>query len=466
MKVLIWCRDHIRFLVCLLFCLLMAVVLTIAGNTLVGKQYSQQEAERWAANDIRYHQVSAFMQSDSQITKDMISEVRSTLQSKLTDASITEEAVSGRLWIDAYAAMHDSSIGKLTDIGSASVDSVQIIGVGGDFFQFHPLNMISGSIFSENDISKDRVVLDENTAWTLFGAYDIAGKTVTIEGRQFVIAGVYKPSDNKYEKYARGGQSYLFMDYDTFQTLFEGTGITAYEAVLPNPVKGFALTALKTAFGEDEETTLSDSAVSFSDKEYVDNTDRFSNLQLYKKIWNLPKLMMRGNAVAYPYWENAVRSIEMKAAFLLILRTLLLAFPVISLAIWLVITVKREYHKWKAFVKGVIENAIDRQYAKAAAKRAEKEGVDRAQIVIDALSDEKEKPADPVQSENLPENEKSEEPALSEEELMEKIVREAKISWEKRKEQEELMEIRRKEQIEARRKAREAEEEQESKDEI
>lgn len=466
MKVLIWCRDHIRFLVCLLFCLLMAVVLTIVGNTLVGKQYSQQEAERWAANDIRYHQVSAFMQSDSQITKDMISEVRSTLQSKLTDASITEEAVSGRLWIDAYAAMHDSSIGKLTDIGSASVDSVQIIGVGGDFFQFHPLNMISGNVFSENDISKDRVVLDENTAWTLFGAYDIAGKTVTIEGRQFVIAGVYKPSDNKYEKYARGNQSYLFMDYDTFQTLFEGTGITAYEAVLPNPVKGFALTALKTAFGEDEETTLSDSSVSFSDKEYVDNTDRFSNLQLYKKIWNLPKLMMRGNAVAYPYWENAVRSIEMKAAFLLILRTLLLAFPVISLAIWLVITVKREYHKWKAFVKGAIENAIDRQYAKAAAKRAEKEGVDRAQIVIDALSDEKEKIADPVQLENLPENEKPEEPALSEEELMEKIVREAKISWEKRKEREELMEIRRKEQIEARRKAREAEEEQESKDEI
>lgn len=42
-------------------------------------------------------------------------------------------------------------------------------------------------------------MLDENTAWTLFGAYDIAGKTVTIEGRQFVIAGVYKPSDNKYE---------------------------------------------------------------------------------------------------------------------------------------------------------------------------------------------------------------------------------------------------------------------------
>ncbi len=466
MKVLIWCRDHIRFLACLLFCLLAALILTIAGNQLVKRQYSQQEAERWAANDIRYHQVSAFIQSDSQITKDMISEVRSTLQSKLTDASITEESVTGRLWIDAYAAMHESSISKLTDIGSASVDSVQIVGVGGDFFQFHLLNMISGNVFSENDISKDRIVLDENTAWTLFGAYDIAGKTVTIEGRQFVIAGVYKPSENKYEKYARGNQSYLFMDFNTFQSLFDGTGITVYEAVLPNPVKGFALTALKTAFGEDEESTLSDSAVSFSDKEYVDNTDRFSNLQLYKKIRNLPKLMMRGNAVAYPYWENAERSIEIKAAFLLVFRTLFLAFPVISLAIWLVITVKREYHKWKAFVKDMIGKAIDRQYAKAAAKRVEKEGVDRAQIVIDALSDEKEKPAEPVQTEDLPGEEKTEEPALSEEELMEKIVREAKISWEKRKEQEELMEIRRKEQIEARRKEREAEEEQESKDEI
>ena len=33
MKVLIWCRDHIRFLVCLLFCLLLAVVLTSGEYT-------------------------------------------------------------------------------------------------------------------------------------------------------------------------------------------------------------------------------------------------------------------------------------------------------------------------------------------------------------------------------------------------------------------------------------------------
>ena len=78
----------------------------------------------------------------------------------------------------------------------------------------------------------------------------------------------------------------------------------------------------------------------------------------------------------------------------------------------------------------------------------------------------KEKIADPVQSENLPENEKPEEPALSEEELMEKIVREAKISGKREKSGKSLWKSVGKSRSKQEGKAREAEEEQESKDEI
>lgn len=303
--------------------LFIVLFLTGAAGRLTGRQYSQMEAGRWSDGKIPYHQVSVFFAGGSGINKEFLLEVRNNIQKSLTDASYTEQSVGGRLWIDAYAAEAEQTVSKQTDMGEKSKGNVPVMGVGGDFFQFHPLNLLHGSAFFPDEANADRVVLEENLAWLLFGATDIAGKTVEIAGKEFVVSGVYRTGQHREEKDVFK-EPYLYMHYDAFQSLFEQEGIISYEAVLPNPVKGFSIQTLKNAFGEDGEslTAKTEQAVSFDDKVYVDNTERFRPLRLHRLLLAVPKLVMRTNQVSYPYWENTARMVEIQAAVILWLRAL------------------------------------------------------------------------------------------------------------------------------------------------
>lgn len=321
MDLFVLCREKKRMLLVNGSLLFLVLFLTGITGMLVGRQYSQMEAERWSDGKIPYHQVSVFFAGGSGINAELLLEVRNNIQKSLTDASYTESSVGGRLWIDAYAAETKQSVSKKTDMGESSKDNVPVMGVGGDFFQFHPLNLLYGSTFLPDEANTDRVVLEENLAWLLFGATDIAGKTVEISGKEFVIAGVYRAGGHREEKDV-WEEPYLYMHYDAFKSLFEQEGIISYEAVLPNPVKGFSMQTIKNAFGEEGESlaTKKEQMISFGDKVYIDNTDRFRSLRLHKLLIAVPKLVMRTNHVGYPYWENTARMVEMQAAVMLWLR--------------------------------------------------------------------------------------------------------------------------------------------------
>lgn len=359
MNLIFWCKKHSKLLCIDAVCIVAALIITGCMSHMTGLQYSQQEADRWQADGtIKYHQVSAFIQNDSGVGLETISQVRSDIQVKLTEASFGSDSVTGRLWIDAYAAQAKDSLSKTSDTGMSSVESVNVMGVGGDFFQFHMQDMLAGSTFSDDDLSQDKVLIDRNAAWALYGGVDIAGKTIEIGGRQFVISGVYEADGDKTETMARGSDSYIFMDYDVFHELYPGSNITVYEAVIPNPVKGFALLALKEAFGESQENLYTDDTLlSFSDKEYIDNTGRFRTGSLLGRFVALPRLLMRTTQISYPYWENTVRALELKLEVLLLLKLLLLA-PVLVTFVWVLIIackrlrqfIKDNFGKWMDFI--------------------------------------------------------------------------------------------------------------------
>lgn len=67
-----------------------------------------------------------------------------SLKNVLQEASITEtsENPSARLWVDAYSAD-----GKITLVNGRNTLDANAIGIGGDFFLFHPLKLITGSYF-------------------------------------------------------------------------------------------------------------------------------------------------------------------------------------------------------------------------------------------------------------------------------------------------------------------------------
>ena len=153
------------------------------GNTRV----SQQASYLWRGeSEERFAQVSLFTPVDRGLELTDIMGFRYGLDGKLGDAGIEAEE-NQKLWNDAYAAF---STRRVKGVKEAS--NVNVIGVGGDFFGFHPYELMSGSYISEDDLMGDRVVLDQELAWSLFGASDLEGMSVTIDDKPYYVAGVIK----------------------------------------------------------------------------------------------------------------------------------------------------------------------------------------------------------------------------------------------------------------------------------
>ena len=165
---------------------LIFLILLITTNQIIGAQDTQQMARRWSKeNDAA--QVSCFFAADSETTEDTILMFEHGIDSALTEASVVQESENpgARLWADAYSAD-----GKITLSNNKTSVTADAIGIGGDFFLFHPLTLINGAYFSGNDLMQDYCVIDKDAAWQLFGSYDVAGMTVYISGIPHIVTGV------------------------------------------------------------------------------------------------------------------------------------------------------------------------------------------------------------------------------------------------------------------------------------
>lgn len=70
-------------------------------------------------------------------------------------------------------------------------EMVQIYGVGGDFKEFYHMNINGSFIREDSNKARERVlVLQDKTAYKLFGSADIVGLTTSIEGQDYRIIGV------------------------------------------------------------------------------------------------------------------------------------------------------------------------------------------------------------------------------------------------------------------------------------
>ena len=105
-------------------------------------------------SDMGFAQIGCYLTEADALEEAAIYTFRSTLNTQMTEASIVAPE-DGSLYRDAYSAIGDISVS--TDFGSATVKT---IGVGGDFFLFHPLYLRSGSYISDDDFMQDRVVLE------------------------------------------------------------------------------------------------------------------------------------------------------------------------------------------------------------------------------------------------------------------------------------------------------------------
>lgn len=302
---------------------LVFLILLFATNRLGQTQVSQQTAERWDSGG-GVSQVSCFFSVDAKMTEDRLISFEHTIDSALADAAVTQDSENpgARLWADAYSA--DGKITLSTDKTKLTADA---IGIGGDFFLFHPLTLLYGAYFSGNDLNSDYCVIDEDAAWQLFGSSDVAGMTVFIGGTPHIVTGVVERPGGRLAEAAGLDSTLVYVSYETLSKYGQNNGINNYEIVMPNPVSEFAYKYIKENLGSDEKET-----------EVVENTSRYSLLSRLKLLGSFGVRSMNGKAIIYPYWENIARGYEDILALLTLFELLFLLYPaglaVVLFCIW------------------------------------------------------------------------------------------------------------------------------------
>lgn len=303
--------------------LLLFTVLTLWSNGKVKSLSHQQAADRWDSEGDAA-QVSCYFTRDTQVDEFQILSFEKQLEGALQEAAVVNEDENARLFIDAYC-----SKGKVTLESTKTKLDVNAMGIGGDFFLIHPLKLVSGGYFSGNDLMKDFIILDEEAAWQLFGSNDIVGMSVTISGIPHYIAGVIERETGRFAESAGLSTSLIYVSNETLEAYGTSEGISTYEVVAPNPVKGFVYNTVKEKFGLDENKMV-----------VVENSSRYSLEAMFPVLLDFGTRSMQNAAVSYPYWENIARGYEDIKALILLFQIILLLVPTVIIAGFL-------FLKWK-----------------------------------------------------------------------------------------------------------------------
>ncbi|MBD5529571.1 MAG: ABC transporter permease [Lachnospiraceae bacterium] len=303
------------------------LILTGVIALLAGMQAEQNVSRRWSSEG-GVAQVSCFFSPNAGITQDSIESFEHSLDNALKEASIEQDSPNpgARLWADAYSA--DGAITLSTDKGTVQADA---LGIGGDFFLFHQLQLLNGSYFSGNDLMQDYVILDRDSAWQLFGSVDVAGMPVNIAGRPHMVIGVVEcPTGRLYEAAGLDGIR-VFVSYETLRTYGQSSGINHFEIVMPNPVKQYALNYVREQLGSQEREV-----------EVLENNTRYSIGKRLRLLLGFGTRSMNGKAIIYPYWENVARGYEDILTLLTLFQMLFLIYPSVVLLVWIIIRWKNK----------------------------------------------------------------------------------------------------------------------------
>ncbi len=295
------------------------LILTVWSSHRISGLLDQQAASRWDAKESA--QVSAFFVRDVTVDEFQIKNFEHQLETALLEAAIVKEKESSRLYVDAY-----SSQGEITVVSEQGTLEADAVGIGGDFFFFHPLTLVSGGYFSGNDLMKDSIILDEDAAWQLFGSNQIEGMSVMIGGVPHYVSGVVKREEGRFAKAAGLDDTLVYLSHESLAAYGSCSGINTYEVVAANPVKGFLYNTIKEKFGLKEAEMV-----------VVENSARYSLESMIPVALDFGLRSMQNSAVSYPYWENIARGHEDVTALVLVFQFIFLFIPTVIILVAIII---------------------------------------------------------------------------------------------------------------------------------
>jgi len=166
--------------------LLLCLSLRLTSDRIASSRNEYTAGERFSTETLTSSHVSLFLSSKEGVNEDTVDSFRQSMeQTFLTDSILSG---GGRLYLDAFCGF--STLSLSTDRGSTEAAAGY---VSGDFFYFHPVELLNGSYLPSEPIDPTLILLDERAAWILFGALDIAGFTCKVNGEIFTVVFVQTP---------------------------------------------------------------------------------------------------------------------------------------------------------------------------------------------------------------------------------------------------------------------------------
>ena len=316
-------RRYKRYII-ICVSLIVAVCLCICIHIKKNSLYDQLAGARWSETGDMTQITLFYPTSRTADIKDMFFvDLDHKIQTKLDTTAYSEEAgKKDNTGISFPSAVQIA--GQLTiNSDNASIETTAY-GVDGEYFIFHPMNLLYGSYLNDDDIMDDGVVLDEDAAWKLFGSANIEGKTVTIGGIPHIIKGVVRKDSGKFADASGLEGPMSFVSINSLKQYGKIYGSYSYEMILPEPVEGFAIRLVREVIGE-----------SIADLVVTENSYRFD----YKREMALLKekgiRSMNIKGVVFPYYENISRAWEDIFSALYLIVTVIFAVNFTILAIFM-----------------------------------------------------------------------------------------------------------------------------------
>ena len=311
-----WLRRHFtpRILIALavsLILFLAALALYLVRTHMAGKLFDQQAALSWSEDGSGVSQISIFWPNGKQADAFAIKELEYKIRQELIKDSITDgQPESAPVSVTCMSAQGSVDIMR----GTTKIHA-RAIGTYGDFFRFHPVTLLSGTLYPDDLLVPDHILVDEYLAWQLFGGYDIKGQTVMIGGVMHTIDGVFRlEKTGRIEKRSGIPDNLCILSLESLCQLGKvdgqssandnggdaaavGTaklyGVNAWEIVMPDPVKNYAINLIKEQVKADKEEIR-----------VVENSARFRPEVLRKNLGGNYTRGMQVQPYVYPYWEN------------------------------------------------------------------------------------------------------------------------------------------------------------------
>lgn len=331
-------KDFIKGIIKYVVAVILLIIPVLIINYQKNNDVSHNAALRWDSSGKSAH-ISVFMSEDAKFTLNNVMEFEENMKNTLTESNALTNKSGYNTWIDSYSAK-----GHLTISRDGVNVEVSAIGVGGDFFFFHPLELVNGSYFTPDNLMDDLIVLDEDTAWRLFGSTDIQGMTVEINGKEYIISGVIKRDEGRLNKEAGNNKPTVYVSYNLLNKGEEETYITDYEVILPDLTKNYAYKIVKKGIN-----------LSADNRDIVKTDDRYSVTSLVKLLKNYGKRSMKTNGVIYPYWENVARGREDMCVYALLAEIIIAVICIVYVVIKLVKLLRRNSENIKKWFINVFE---------------------------------------------------------------------------------------------------------------